>query len=669
MNIFTSPRALLVAGAALFSLGLSAQTTLLNDTEADELNYQRTITDAEARQAMGDLSQQLATARAGFWYLRGSKDARQIATHSYQVKYSLSLENYAQYSCVTHRDYPYSPGLEIPSTYSVNKAMGGGGGLFTDYRTTVVPLMVDSRFNNLPEFKAICLLFYDYGAVENSDMFGPLPYKDFKKNKSSNPFTYNKQSDIYYTAVANIDKIIACLRYYEGNRTPAYKTVLHNVIKSSCDLIPNGDYHNNLNQWIHFANALKLRYAIHISKVDPVSAQKWAEEAADPANGGLMADKPQEQVLVGLNGATHPVVEIQTSWHDNVLGASFVSILESLDHPFAKYMFDKNSDPILKVGTQGSAPQSTGPEDRLIGMRNGTSGGIGQAVASNSYVAMSKVKAEFFGQQNPPMFFMKLSEQYFNLAEAALRGWDVRGTAKDFYEKGVRNAAISDPAYVDEDEYKNYVDEYMSQSAAKDYTYVDPTGNTPDMPSVTKIGVAWDDNLPVETKLEMIITQKYIAAYPNPTEPWLDMRRTGYPKVFPVINTADGDGSLHEGDQIRRIPWNSTDPSTIDDINNTGIPNLGGADQMATRLWWDTTAGNFPTGINTVNSDRQSVEMINGNLVFEGVNKVDIYDTTGRIVKTIANPGNVSTQSMPRGLYIIKTTGALGTQTQKFMTK
>ncbi len=669
MNIFTSSRTLLVAGATLFSVGLSAQN-LLNDTQADQLNYQRTIADADAQQAMNSLSQLLGTARAGFWYLRGSKDAKQITTHSYQAKYSLSLENYAQYSCVTHSDYPYTAGLNIPSTYSVNTAMGGGGGLFGDFRMAVVPLMVDTRLNNLPEFKAICLLFYDYGAVENSDMFGPLPYRDFKMNKSSNPFTYDKQSDIYYTAVDNINKIIACLQYYKDNRTTAYKTVIQNVIKSYCDLIPNGNYRNNLNQWIHFANALKLRYAIHIAKVDPTNAQKWAEEAADPANGGLMdGNKPTEQVLVGLNGATHPIVEIQTSWHDNVLGASFVSILESLDHPFAKYVFDKNSDPILKVGDQGSAPEATEADDRLIGMRNGTRSGIGQAVSSNSYVAMSKVNAQYFGENNPPMFFMKLSEQYFNLAEAALRGWNVRGTAQEFYEMGMKNAALADPMYVTSDKYQDYVDDYMSQSSAKDYTYVDPTGNTPDMPSVTKIGVAWDDNLSTETKLEMIITQKYLAAYPNPTEPWVDMRRTGYPKVFPVLNTADGDGSLNEGEQIRRIPWNSTDPSTTADLNTTGIPNLGGADKMATRLWWDTTAGNFPTGINTVNSDRQSVEMIDGNLVFDGVTKVEIYDTTGRLVKSIANPGNVSTLSMPRGLYIIKTIGANGTQTQKFMTK
>ena len=113
------------------------------------------------------------------------------------------------------------------------------------------------------------------------------------------------------------------------------------------------------------------------------------------------------------------------------------------------------------------------------------------------------------------------------------------------------------------------------------------------MESVTKIGVKWNDGDNNETKLEKIITQKYIALFPLSTEAWTEMRRTGYPKVFAILNPDDGDGSVLPGEMIRRIPWVPTDPRVQDIVTNYAIPTLGGPDMQATRLWWDVDAPNF----------------------------------------------------------------------------
>ncbi|MBR3616406.1 MAG: SusD/RagB family nutrient-binding outer membrane lipoprotein, partial [Bacteroidaceae bacterium] len=77
------------------------------------------------------------------------------------------------------------------------------------------------------------------------------------------------------------------------------------------------------------------------------------------------------------------------------------------------------------------------------------------------------------------------------------------------------------------------------------------------------------------------------------TEAWTELRRTGYPKLFPVLNTDDGDGSIEQGDMIRRIPWAPKDPTERVNINSTGIPALGNPDKQATRLWWDVDKPNF----------------------------------------------------------------------------
>ena len=122
------------------------------------------------------------------------------------------------------------------------------------------------------------------------------------------------------------------------------------------------------------------------------------------------------------------------------------------------------------------------------------------------------------------------------------------------------------------------------------------------MESVTKIGVKWNDGDAFDTKLEKIITQKYIASFPYSWEAWVDLRRTGYPKLFPVLNVSDGDGTIEEGDPkvqtrgniVRRIPWVSDDEQTKKDIENTAIPALArdageedASDTQMQRLWWD----------------------------------------------------------------------------------
>jgi hypothetical protein len=165
------------------------------------------------------------------------------------------------------------------------------------------------------------------------------------------------------------------------------------------------------------------------------------------------------------------------------------------------------------------------------------------------------------------------------------------GSAQFFYERGIQNATLEDP--MSGPEYDAYVNEYMQLENAIAYKSVDPIGDGEPWESVTKIGVKWNEGDDNETKLEKIITQKYLALFPLSTEAWAEMRRTGYPKVFPVLNTDDGDGSIEQGDMIRRIPWVPTDPVAASMVEASGIPALGGPDEQATRLWWDVDVPNF----------------------------------------------------------------------------
>ena len=560
---------------------------------ADSIIYDIEITKDGFYEALDVLYDPIYQALTGIYAMRGGKEGDMPGGHAYQRMFSLGPDNYAQFATVPHSDFMYG---SLLSTYDVSDEFNSGPkDCYLMVKNAIVPVLQYPQIDSIPELKAIYLLLYDYSSQEVADLYGPLPYNDYKSNRTSSPFIYDDLRTIYVNIEANIDTIVRCLRYFD-NRPQWYKDEVVSLIYGSIPLNYDMFYGiEDMDTWIQFANSFKLRLAMHLTKVDPTLAQQWAEEAV--SDGVIESWEREVGLFTSSMGISHPVVTI-AGWGDTRLSASFESILMSLNHPYASYVFDYNSDAISNVGglSTSSAPDVTPANTRLIGMREGTTPGIGQSVGSNQYIGYSMINTTAWNRYCPPLYLMKVSEVDFLRAEGALRGWDMGGTAQYFYEHGIDYAYFEDRTFGNTSyatNYLNALDDYKAQTEATPYTYIDPSGNTPDMASVTTIGVAWDDSDDNETKLEKIITQKYIAAYPYPYEPWVDLRRTGYPKVFPVLNPEDGDGSLSDGEIIRRMPWAETDASTIQDIEDTGLDALGGDDLQATRLWWDTDDGNF----------------------------------------------------------------------------
>lgn len=572
------------------------------------LNYKRDISADELKQAVKEMRTQLSSALKAVYGMRGGKDGGAPAAHGYQFCYTFGPDCYVQYFCVPHYDFPYC-NFTLRSTYDLCKgSIGGPNSSFSFMKTDMAPTLNASKIDDMPEIKAIYLTLFNYAAIENVDLFGPMPYCDHKTIREESPFVYDRVKDIYYQVKADIDAAIECFKYYKGHRSEAYKEQIGSTIKSRVQLL-SSDYADtsDLSVWIRFANSLKLRMAIHMSKVEPATAKQWAEEAVA---GGVIENEADEIGLFpSLLGRDHPLSEMM-GWNDIVMGASFINLLQNLDHPYMKYLFTKNSIALEKSkqavsGT--SAPATTSEGTVFIGMRNGVTPGEGQAASTNPYCGYSTLDRIYFSECNPPLYLMKVSEVNFLRAEGALRGWNMGGTAQSFYEQGIRTAYLEDRNFPIK-KYVNYVDDYLNVVAPKGIAYVDPQGLTPDMPSVTKIGVKWNEGDSKETKLEKIITQKYIASFPYSYESWVDLRRTGYPKLFPILNTEHSDGTIKPGDPkvqtadniMRRIPWVPDDPQTKEDINATGIPALSedtnnkpATDTQMQRLWWDVDAPNF----------------------------------------------------------------------------
>ena len=573
-----------------------------------KIDYKKEISADELKQAIREMRTQLGSALKAVYGMRAGKDGNPPAAHSYQFAYNLGPDCYVQYFCVPHSDFPYS-NFTLRSTYDLCKgSIGGPGSSFYAMKFDMAPTLNAEKIDYMPEIKAIYLMLFNYSAIENVDLFGPMPYNDHKNYVEESPFVYERVKDIYYQAKADIDAAIECFKYYKDHRSDTYKKQIGSAIKTRVQLL-SSDYADasDLSVWIRFANSLKLRMAIHMSKVEPATAKQWAEEAVA---GGVIENEADEIGLFPyLFGVSHPLIEIM-GWNDIVMGASFINMLQNLDHPYMKYLFTKNSIALekSKQAVSGTSASAVTPKGSVyVGMRNGVTPGIDQTADANPYVGYSMLDRTYFAECNPPLYLMKVSEVNFLRAEGALRGWNMGGTAQSFYEQGIRTAYLED-RNSPRKEYVNYVDDYLNVVAPKGIAYVDPQGLTPDMPSVTKIGVKWNEGDSKETKLEKIITQKYIASFPYSYESWVDLRRTGYPKLFPILNTEHSDGTIKPGDPkvqtadniMRRIPWVPGDPQTKEDINDTGIPALSedtnnkpATDTQMQRLWWDVDAPNF----------------------------------------------------------------------------
>lgn len=554
----------------------------------DSIDYKQTITEDKFREAYARLEKEQIFGHgiSAHYALRGGKERGKPQEHAYQMNYCLGLDCYAQYLVVTHFLFPYSDDETLTSTYNISERFNGGArGQYGEVKNNIMPLLHHPSVNVLPELKAINLLYYCIAAQENADVSGPFSYLEDKKN-SENPTTFNDLPTIYKGIEANIDTIVNCLKHFKEQPDWYQQKMLADVLSkyrsARCALKYKND--DIVESYWRLANSLKLRMAMHIVKVEPALAQKWAEEAVE--SGVIESELMSHGFFPHLDGFANPLGVIVNGWNDNRISASFESLLMSLNHPYINMVFDKNSKKIGKLEANS----------KVLGIRSGTFVKAGQDVASNEYIAYSGLNNNVIG--TAPLYIMKWSEVDFLRAEGALRGWKMGGDAKFFYERGIKNAALDEPdtrpyyKYMNLKAYDEQVEKYMSQEKPVDYKQYDPLADN-EIDSPTKIGVKWNDGDDRETKLEKIITQKYIALFPLSIEAWTDLRRTGYPKLIPVLNADDGDGSIKQGDVIRRVPWYALDPQTQDIVDKSGKAALGGDDLQGQRLWWDVEGPNF----------------------------------------------------------------------------
>lgn len=389
--------------------------------------------------------------------------------------------------------------------------------------------------------------------------YGPIIYTNYGSTGNA---LYDSEETLYTAFFADLDRIISVF-----SANPNYSG-LKNF---------DASYDGNVSLWAKYANSLRLQLAMRISKVAPDMARAQGEKAlADPV--GLI-EANGDNFFISLYGAKFHPAQICFEWNDTRMSATMESILIGYkDNRIEKYF-----DPVTDMSLV-----SDHPDWPYKGIRNGA-----ELVAKDDRLKFSTIDISF----NDPAKFtrrkvMTADEVHFLMAEAALRNWTGSGgpgMAQAHYEAGVKASFELWGA--------SGVDSYLADNTSLPINYNDPkaTGSVNDFTNQITTTVAWDEGASNEVKLEKIITQKWIAAYTNEMEAWVDYRRTGYPKLPPVYqNSSNADwGVIPAGGTIKRMPFVQTEREG----NAAGVADatskLGGPDEIGTRLWWDTGGPNF----------------------------------------------------------------------------
>ena len=372
-----------------------------------------------------------------------------------------------------------------------------------------------------------------------TDSYGPIPYSKLESNESVY-VEYDSQEAVYTKMFEELDEAIATL----GRNT---------TLSSDAWSRYDGVYYGNIAQWLKYANSLKLRMAMRLTEVKPELAQAKAAEAIA---GGVITSNADN---AAMHAAENRTTLIYNDWGDHRVGADILCYMTGYNDPRVEKMF---------------LPNDAG---NYVGIR------IGIDVAGKS-TAMTKY-SNLIVESTTPYLWFNAAEATFLRAEYELR-WGSEETARELYEEAIRLSF--------EERGASGADAYLADATSRPAAYTDPLGSYSAAAQST-VTIAWTPGTEnFEANLERIITQKWIAIFPLGVEAWSEHRRTGYPRLLPVVADKSG-GGVDVAQGARRLPYpveeyqqnNTNLQAAIQQLNAEQTNGNRTGDQMGTRVWWD----------------------------------------------------------------------------------
>src|SRR5690554_2573611 len=453
---------------------------------------------------------------------------------SYQTGQNLTGDTYAQFFFGTQPAF-------ASHRYVINQMwmQSFWTGTYVTTLPSLFTIINETSDGDLPTLNAIARIWRVFIMNRTTDYFGPIPYSEI--GSDAKEIAYDSQKDIYYDFFKELDEATTDLK--NNLNVPSYEEK---------DLIYQGDN----KKWLKFGNTLRLRLALRISGVEPEKAKMEAEAALA---GGVMEDISDDAFMTPTSANFNTLNRI-TAWNEFRMSANMESLLLGYEDPRLPIYFE----PAKADGEWRGARNGMIPAEQTVGF--------------NTYDFTSNLSERFHpeNQSTNPMTVMYAAEAYFLRAEGALNGWNMGGTAEELYNRGIemsmRTWGITN---------MDVINKYINGTSLPIAPAPENGWNTPPL---TDIPVKFSTD--PEEQREQIGTQKWLALYPNDMEAWAEMRRSGYPKMYPLIHSDNDDIGADE--MIRRIVFLDLERRA----NGNAVVNaeslLGpGGDKVSTRLWWD----------------------------------------------------------------------------------
>jgi hypothetical protein len=347
-----------------------------------------------------------------------------------------------------------------------------------------------------------------------TDLFGDVPYFEaFNGIEGNVTPRYDLQEEIYLNPdgiLDNLDKGIIALENY------------NDAIVLEGDILFSGD----LNAWIRFAKALKIKHLLRISAKIDVSGELQA--LFDEGDYITTNEQNARFDFTNSDPNSFRLAQLRVGDFNNFV------LSETMEDLLTEY-----NDPRLSTFFRPFSNSTTGGFNGLINGINPSE----TPVALADYSLASPVFREDTSSLDAN--FLTAWEVQFALAEAAERGL-ITADAQSLYENAVVLAF-----------------EYW---------------NTPLSPDYLTGGAAFDaENT---TPLQQIITQKWIANIINGYEGWVEYRRTGFPELRTISASLNND----------LIPIRMPYPAEEEALNRENYEAAASAtngNSINNPVWWD----------------------------------------------------------------------------------
>ena len=370
---------------------------------------------------------------------------------------------------------------------------------------------------------------------------------------------YDKEEDIYNALFTDLKKAADAI------------TLNGDTYSSSSDAVYKGD----LLKWKKFANTLRLRLAIRISKVSATKAKTVAQEVLADETNTIRNLSETASAFWGTNSN-----EWSYLYEYNVIGANAnASSLNVVSESLVQHMLPYG-DPRLPIYAK---PAAQGPyQGQYWGQPKATQLPRGVSMAFNPHSSLGpkdySMLGDLFTKPNAEYVFLSYEEACFLKSEAALNGWGGSQSAEQYYNTGI-TASMQKYNIA-----QTAITNYLNKPGIKWNTIVDTTGRQIEFEDF--LGIT-SSAITQASPFKQIVMQTWLAGFYQALDAWTLIRRSQVLEFPPHFNP---DGNEGGAVGYANIPQRVVYPPVEYQVNSKEITKalqwLGGPDEFRTKLWF-----------------------------------------------------------------------------------